>query len=647
MNTMSKYLSLVSTIVLFVSGMIMTARYDTVLDVCSSKYHNNLKTFNQSLNSFIKTAHLFESGETELENLQQSLIDCRLSYKSIEHFMEYFHREAVSKYINGAPLPKLETSAPGINIIKPNGLQTLDELVFSDEVKGSASQIAEMATKLSRTWKDLYIIESSRELQHRFIFESIRFQIWRIYSLGLTGFDTPGSVNAIDEARTSLSSLKSYMEYYQAFTYKRDAAEELSALQKTLSDFIVYLRNNSDFDTLDRMFILRNFVNPSYRQVYELQSALSIEFVDEVDPTARAVNYHSSKIFSDEFLSKGYFAQVSNEELEDSSRIALGKILFHDPVLSSDLSLSCASCHQPDKAFADGMAKSISNKEHVNLQRNVPSLINSVYAERYFYDLREYSLERQVKHVVYDKNEFDIDFVELADRLKQSDEYLALFKMAYGEKDRYGISPWSISNALACYVASLSSWNSPFDKYARGESQFIDNEVIKGYNLFMGKAACGTCHFAPVFNGTIPPNYLESESEVLGVPERPDTSHAKIDPDPGRIASGRAIDEAEHFLFAFKTTSVRNVELTAPYMHNGVYETLDDLLDFYNRGGGAGIGIYLSNQTLPPDPLDLNQDELNSIKAFLNSLTDTSGLTKPVENLPKFMNPKFANRVTY
>ena len=82
-------------------------------------------------------------------------------------------------------------------------------------------------------------------------------------------------------------------------------------------------------------------------------------------------------------------------------------------------------------------------------------------------------------------------------------------------------------------------------------------------------------------------------------------------------------------------------------MHNGVYETLDDLLDFYNRGGGAGIGIYLSNQTLPPDPLDLNQDELNSIKAFLNSLTDTSGLTKPVENLPKFMNPKFANRVTY
>jgi len=645
---MSKYLSIVSSIVLFVAGMIMTISNDSVLDVCSSKYHNDLKTFNQSLNSFIKTTHLFELGETDVEELQQSLRDCRLSYKGIEHFMEYFHREAVSKYINGAPLPKLETSAPGINIISPNGLQTLDELVFSDEVRGSASQITEMATKLYGMWKDLYIIESSRELQHRFIFEALRFQIWRIYSLGLTGFDTPGSVNAIEEAGTSLSSLISYVENYKAFTYKRDATKELSALQKSLTDFKVYLKNNSDFDTLDRMYILRSFVNSAYRQVYELQSALSIEFADEVDPTARAVNYHSNKIFSDEFLSKGYFAQVSNDELEDPNRIALGKILFYDPVLSSDLSLSCASCHQPDKAFADGLAKSISNKENVNIQRNAPTLVNSVYAERYFYDLREYSLERQVKHVVYNKNEFNIDFVELADRLKESDEYLALFNKAYGEKDRYGISPWSISNALACYVASLSSWNSSFDKYARGESQFIDKEVIKGYNLFMGKAACGTCHFAPVFNGTIPPNYLESESEVLGVPERPDTSNAQIDPDPGRIASGRAIDEAEHFLFAFKTTSVRNVELTAPYMHNGVYETLDDLLDFYNRGGGAGIGIELSNQTLPPDPLDLSPDELNSIKAFLNSLTDTSGLTKPVKNLPKFMNPEFANRdVTY
>ena len=238
--------------------------------------------------------------------------------------------------------------------------------------------------------------------------------------------------------------------------------------------------------------------------------------------------------------------------------------------------------------------------------------------------------------MVYDKKEFNIDFLDLADRLKESEEYMQLFKEAYGDRDKYVISSWSISNALAAYVASLNSWNSPFDQYARGETNDYPESAQRGFNLFMGKAACGTCHFAPTFNGTVPPKYRESESEVLGVPTTPDTTNVSLDPDMGRMVNGRVRDKLAHFAFSFKTTTVRNVALTAPYMHNGVYETLDQVVDFYNRGGGAGMGIDLPHQTLPFDKLSLNKQEMKDIVSFMETLTDTTGMTSVPTILPKF-----------
>jgi cytochrome c peroxidase len=163
----------------------------------------------------------------------------------------------------------------------------------------------------------------------------------------------------------------------------------------------------------------------------------------------------------------------------------------------------------------------------------------------------------------------------------------------------------------------------------------------------MGKAACGTCHFAPTFGGTVPVEYRESESEVLGVPAFPDTVDATLDEDPGRINSGKIRDELPHFAFSFKTTTVRNVALTAPYMHNGVYDSLEQVLDFYNRGGGAGIGIELEHQTLPDSPLNLTQSEQKDIIAFLESLTDTVGMTDQNVSLPAFGNEWDNRKQTY
>lgn len=116
----------------------------------------------------------------------------------------------------------------------------------------------------------------------------------------------------------------------------------------------------------------------------------------------------------------------------------------------------------------------------------------------------------------------------------------------------------------------------------------------------------------------------------MGVPAEPDTAGASVDPDVGKFA----VFEGELLKFAFKTPTLRNAALTAPYMHNGVYQTLEEVIDFYNRGGGIGIGITLENQTLPPDSLNLSEQEQQDLVHYLQALTDTTGLTSRPQRIP-------------
>ena len=167
----------------------------------------------------------------------------------------------------------------------------------------------------------------------------------------------------------------------------------------------------------------------------------------------------------------------------------------------------------------------------------------------------------------------------------------------------------------------MTQLNSPVDQALRGNGGALTEQERRGFNVFVGKGKCATCHFIPLTNGTVPPGYREAEVEVLGTPSRAVTANAKIDPDLGRFRLTRA----EPHRYAFKTPSLRNVALTAPYMHNGVYPTLESVVDFYNRGGGAGIGITLANQTLPKDPLKLSTGEQRALVSFMKALTDTTG----------------------
>ncbi|MGB6037457.1 MAG: cytochrome c peroxidase, partial [Cryomorphaceae bacterium] len=262
------------------------------------------------------------------------------------------------------------------------------------------------------------------------------------------------------------------------------------------------------------------------------------------------------------------------------------------------------------------------------LNRNSPGLINAVFAEKYFYDLRADKLANQMEHVVANHQEFNTDFPEIIEKLEKKGPYVEEFAAAFPKFEERAINKHSITASMAAYVSSLTGLNSEFDQYVRNETDQLSKAAYDGFNIFMGKGTCGTCHFAPVFNGLVPPLYDESESEVLGVATAPGDSGAVVlDPDYGRIASKRLTDESWVYERSFKTVTVRNVALTAPYMHNGAYPDLESVIEFYNRGGGVGHGLEVPNQTLPPDPLNLTDYEKKALIAFMNALTDNTAAT--------------------
>lgn len=161
--------------------------------------------------------------------------------------------------------------------------------------------------------------------------------------------------------------------------------------------------------------------------------------------------------------------------------------------------------------------------------------------------------------------------------------------------------------------------DSRFDRAVRGDTLAMTDAERRGMTVFLGRAKCGTCHFMPLFNGVTPLFYRISEAEIIGVPATANLEHPVLDPDVGRAN----VEDIPLNRFAFKVTSLRNVALTGPYMHNGVFETLEEVIEFYDRGGGVGIGLTLPYQSLPAAPLRLTANEKRDLVAFLGALTDT------------------------
>ncbi|GAB3269743.1 cytochrome c peroxidase [Larkinella harenae] len=540
------------------------------------------------------------------DSLRRVFVTCRQRFKKLEHFTEYY-LPGTSRLINGTPLDEVEVEET--KAFEPAGFQVIEEQVFSDEPIDTPElvrHIQNLRNQLAR----IRTVWNATELTDAHVFDALRLQVFRIISLGIAGFDTPLCQTAMPEAAASLASLRAYLSLYP----QTDAS---ASLQNRFREAESYLIDHTDFNAFDRAHFILNFANPISTELLAYQRSEGIQPFSEV----RALRADAATLFDTTAFNPDFWAPNADMR-SNPAKVLLGEQLFSDPILSSGNGRSCASCHQPDKAFTDGLAQNATLAGNKRVLRNTPSIINAALQNSQFYDMRSQSLENQSLDVVHNVDEMRGSLEEAARKLQRNPNYVQQFRKAFPQSTG-AIRPVEIQNALSAYERSLVRLNARFDRYMRGEKNAMSLEEIAGFNLFMGKAKCGICHFMPLFNGTIPPGFTKTESEVLGVPTQPNTR--QLDPDLGRYALTK-LPSLKH---AFKTPSIRNSAKTAPYMHNGAFRTLEEVIDFYEDGGGAGLGIELDNQTLPTDKLNLSPKEKAALLAFVQALTDVPA-SKPL-----------------
>lgn len=558
-------------------------------------------------------------AESSSKTLKHRFTLLRNAYKQLEWFLGHIEPES-AQLINGPPLPKLDESVPSIMEIEPEGLQVMEEILSEDVV--DHPHLLRNIQKLKQHLIDAKNIMQSIALSDRMILEAIRNNVIRIGTLGISGFDTPGFSNALKESSVSWESAGNALRYYFPL-FQRISKSKTDTLEILLTKGQSMLATSKSFDAFDRWGFTKDYMNPVYALIGSLHIQSGIETNAEVSRKNRIIRYEAPTVFHTH--AHNAYAYARNQyERSSELKVNLGAMLFRSTSLSKSGAMSCATCHDPQRAFTDGYAKSPGSVPHSFTERNTPGLLNAALSPRYFHDSRTKYLEEQIEHVVSSSIEFDTDYFEMSQRLSKDIPMSTAFKEAF-PLDSGSINAMTISSALSAYIRSLVSFETPVDSLLRGEKSIALSgkrlqKVKNGFNLFMGKAACGTCHFPPTFSGLVPPHFTDMESEVLGIPTHPTSK--KIDPDLGK--GGVYKYKSPIYAHAFKTPGLRNIGLTAPYMHNGVYATLEEVMDFYNLGGGIGLGIDVPNQTLPTEKLNLTKQEIADIIEFMKALTINS-----------------------
>ncbi|TQO37405.1 cytochrome c peroxidase [Arenibacter algicola] len=299
--------------------------------------------------------------------------------------------------------------------------------------------------------------------------------------------------------------------------------------------------------------------------------------------------------------------------------IDLGRYLFFDPALSADQTVSCATCHDPDKGLGDGLATSQGKDGH-KLKRAAPSLYNVGYLKKLFWDGRATSLEEQMLEPLFSKDEMGNTPENLLKTINEIKNYRKLFAEAYPKRD--GDQPIAlneITKAITAFQSSLVSLNSKYDQYAHGYDEALNKNEIEGLNIFRSFVArCAECHTPPLFTN--------QQFAVIGTPE----------PDGLPLDPGAEIPFNDKSLRgAFKVPSLRNIAQTAPYMHSGRFKTLRETVQFYTDGRGhavpEGENLLIHWHIWEPNLTDYEMDRLVD---FLKTLTDESFKPKTPEVLP-------------
>lgn len=322
------------------------------------------------------------------------------------------------------------------------------------------------------------------------------------------------------------------------------------------------------------------------------------------------------------------------------AKVDLGRMLFWDPIIGGEKDMACVTCHHPDFGYTDGLdlpigvngtglgpdriansgGLDLTNGDIERVPRNAPTVINAAYNgfvseatfdasnSPHFWDGRSSSFEEQSSgppgsrsEMRGDAYEQDFTFDTIVNRLAAIDEYVTMFGDAFGGGAET-ITEENFNKAVGAWERSIIAINSPYDQYIQGDLTAITEQQKLGLLLFNGRANCADCHKGAAFN--------DGDFHKLGIPENPDSPHSLL-------AEG---DTGKDELYLFKTPTLRNIALTGPYTHNGIFTTLEEMVDFKNNGVSVNDNIAESEL----EPLGLSDEEKAALVAFLHSLTDNN-----------------------
>ncbi len=592
-------------------------------------YQARLAGFNSRQAALLQLIQRSDLTDTrDIAAIRKELQLTRNSLKGMDIWLRYLEPTTYKK-LNG-PLPVEWETEVFEKFEKPYKRQgaglTLAQLYLDEPVIVKDTLLSLIRTSIGAA--GVYAADSiTRNLTtyHHF-FLCNRLYLLNLAAIYTTGFECPHTAQIIPELRLMLvETNKIYQAFNESFSGTPITDEYLNLYQKAID----FTRSQpANYTLFDHFTFIKDYVNPLYGLNQKMILHYQVVTRSLVD---YSINKTATTIFSKNIYNgqnpKGIFLR-----LKDTAALAalesLGKLLFYDPILSHNNQRSCASCHKPGQCFTDtAVASSFAYNHKDFLPRNSPSLVNAEFNHLIMIDGRHFNLQHQTADVVSNPVEMGSTSDEILKKVLSCKSYRVGFaKMLPYTPQEPAITFEHLASALTYYYSRFSLYSAPFDE-AVNSGQYLNASAKSGFNIFMSKAQCGTCHFVPQFNGVKPP-FVGSEFEVLGVPQ--DTAYKALSPDKGRYV----VNPATETLHAFRTGSIRNAARTAPYMHNGVFRTMEQVIAFYDGGGGAGHGLKVENQTLSADSLKLTISEKTNLISFITSLNEAIRADRAPASLP-------------
>jgi len=610
-------------------------------DAYVKRYYEKIDGYAASLDSFanyIITIDVHTDSGKKL--IMDRIHELRMEMKAIDIWLRYMAPARYRK-VNGQ-LPVEYEVEPIEKYERPmwrygSGL-SLAEIYLEEEDmrRDSLYKLIRTSADTMQVYKADSIVKFLKTPDH-FLFAN-RLFLLNLAAVYTNGFECPDTELIIPELTYMMGEVNDlYALFNSTYPSRKLTNNYLNLYQRAM---VFVNQQSTDYSQFDHFTFIRDFVNPLFAINQELIRDYKARSSNICDLT---ISDEAKSIFEKPLFegqqTMGIYWPVKDKKILNEIR-EVGRTLFYDPILSGNVERSCASCHKPTEYFTDTLVETNTTFDKKrSLPRNTISLTNVIYNHLAMHDGRHVNLLLQLNDVTSHKDEMSSHSFEILTRVMSCPEYKDAFTRLASYTTQKRVNLEHIFSAIIYYYTGFSYAYAPFDIAMNEPKKEFPPDVKNGFNVFMSKARCGTCHYVPVFNGVKPP-FIESEFEVLGTPD--DSLFQALSPDLGRF--GAFPEPAEEMRFAFRTPALKNVEHTKPYMHNGVFHTLEEVVDFYDFGGGTGHGLEVPTQTLPPDSLHLTTKEKADLIAFMNSLTEKINVDSKPVRLPVSTDTTLNNR---